>query len=129
MAKPIKKKTPSRDRYEKAHPVVSCRVSRELYDRLREVRGRERVSFTEVLELGLGMARSRAKQEAQIREKGRSEGYKQGYGQAEGLYKVAYQCSKCGGKIDVTSDAEKKDIAKYMQKQGWCHSECHQRRP
>ena len=117
MAK-SKKKPPSRVRYEKSHPTVSCRVSKGIYDRLQQIKRRERRSFTDILKLGLGILELEAKKE--------TEAYKKGWRDAEKRYKVIYYCSVCGDTLTVTTDKEKEAIINYMENYGWGHAKCHE---
>ncbi len=126
MVKIKKKKAPSRVRYEQSHPTVSCRVSKEVYDRLRSVKKAEGKSFTDVLKVGLGILETQVKEEGEVRKKGYAEGYRKGYAEAERLYKVTYLCSVCGKTLTVTSGDEKGAIKKYMQEHGWGHRACHE---
>jgi predicted CopG family antitoxin len=129
MTKAAKKnKPPSRVRYEQAHPTVSCRVSRDVYQRLSSVMEEDSRSFADVLKVGLGILEVQAKGEREVRKKGYTEGYKKGYAEAEGQYKVTYPCSVCGGTLTVSSEEEKKDIKKYMREHGWGHKACHERK-
>ena len=127
MAKHIKKKSPSRVRYEQAHPTVSCRVPQKVYDRLQAVKEMEGKSFADILKVGLGLLEVRAKGEAEIRKQGYAEGYKKGYAEAEGTYKVTYPCNVCRKVLTVTSTNEKEAIKQYMQENGWGHQECHEK--
>jgi predicted CopG family antitoxin len=127
MPKHIKKKSPSRVRYEQAHPTVSCRVPQKIYDRLQAVKEMEGRSFADILKVGLGLLEVRAKGEAEIRKQGHAEGYKRGYAEAEGIYKITYPCNVCGKILAVTSTNAKEDIRQYMQENGWGHRECHEK--
>ena len=127
MTKHIKKKSPSRVRYEQAHPTVSCRVSQKIYDRLQAVREREGRSFADILKVGLGLLEVRAKGEAEIRKQGHAEGYKKGYAEAARTYMVTYPCSVCRKILAVTSTNAKEAIRQYMQEHGWGHQECHEK--
>ncbi len=128
MTKTLKRKAPSRVRYEQGHPTVSCRLPRNFYDKLRAVIDAEGKSFADVLKTGLGILEVRVKEEEEIRKKVHAEGYREGYTEAERLYKVTYPCSVCGGTITVTSANEKEAINKYMLEHGWGHNLCHERK-
>jgi hypothetical protein len=121
------RKAPSRVKYEQAHPTVSCRVSREVYDRLRAATEAKGMSFADALKVGLGLIEVQVAAEAKVRKEGHDVGYKKGCAEAEQLYKVTYPCKVCRETLTVTSLAEKQAISKYMQ-QGWGHKECHERR-
>lgn len=127
MAKVAKRKAPSRVRYEQAHPTVSCRVQREVYDKLKEVEGEADKSFADILKIGLGIIEARVEEEGEIRKKAYDQGYEKGRAEAERLYKVTYPCSVCGGMLTVDSVDEKRDIKKYMQENKWVHKECHEK--
>ncbi|MBI4201202.1 MAG: hypothetical protein HY531_02805 [Chloroflexi bacterium] len=124
MAKAAKKTPPSRVRYEAANPTVSCRVPREIYERLEKVKQVESRSFADVLKIGLGILEVRAKAEEEIRRRSHGEGHKKGYAEAERTFKVTYPCQVCRKTITVTSTKEKEAIQQYMQEHGWGHAEC-----
>lgn len=117
-------KPPSRVKYEESHPTVSCRVSRETYDRLQEMKEKEGKSFADILKIGLGILALKAKKD----EKAYSRGYRDGYREAEREFKVAYACSVCGKTITLNSEGEKEAASGYMEEHGWGHAECHRKR-
>ncbi len=55
MVKIIKRKAPSRAKYEQNHPTVSCRVSKDIYDKLTQAKQADGKSFADILKLGLGI--------------------------------------------------------------------------
>ncbi len=125
MAKATKKKAPSRIRYEASHPTVTCRVSKEIYDRLEAVKKAEGKSFADVLKIGLNIVEPLIKKAKEARDLGWDEGFQGGYSEAERLYKVTYSCSVCGEMVELTDEEEKKAAAAYMTEAGGRHSECH----
>ncbi len=127
MAKVTKRKAPSRIKYEQGHPTVSCRVSREIYDRLSEAKEVEGKSFADILKLGLGILEVRVKKLGDVRKQGWDEGYKKGFADARLRYRVIYHCSVCGQVMEVTSTEEKEVIDECMRERGWAHMECHER--
>ncbi len=128
MSREKKHKPPSRDRYEKNHPVVSCRVARSVYDRIAAVKRADGRSATDILMLGLGLAEPQAKQAEQYRKQARSQGYKKGYADARARYLVSYRCSECEEVMEVTTDNEKASIRQHMQDNRWAHGECSENR-
>jgi hypothetical protein len=128
VVKTIKSKAPSRVKYEKTHPTVSCRVPRDVYDKLKAFIDSEGKSFADVLKTGLGIMKAQVKEEEDIRIKGYDEGYRKGYEDAERLYKITYPCSVCGRTITLTSANEKEAVKKYMQEHSWGHNSCHERK-
>lgn len=119
-----KRKPPSRVRYEETHPTVSCRVTREIYDRLQDIKQRNKKSFADILKVGLGILKLDSEKE----DKAYRRGFDKGYRKAELEYKVTYACSVCGEAISLTSEDEKRDAAEYMTAQGWAHKECLEKR-
>ena len=126
MAKVSKRKPPSRARYEQSHPTVSCRVPKDVYDRLTRAKQADRKSFTDILKVGLGLVELGVKKQAEARKKGYDEGYKKGYADATILYKVTYHCSKCGQVIEIQNPNTKQAIDEYMREKGWGHQTCPQ---
>lgn len=127
MAKAVKRKAPSRARYEQAHPTVSCRVPREIYDRLQKARVAEGKSLADILKIGLGILEVQVKEEGEVKKRGHAEGYKKGYAEAERLYKVTYPCCVCGGIIEISSKEEKQAASRYMREHRWGHQRCAER--
>ena len=128
MAKVIKRQPPSRIKYEQSHPTVSCRVSREIYDRLVEAKEVEGKSFADILKLGLGKAERSANKLIEAKMQSWSEGHKKGFDEAALKYKVTYHCSKCGQIMEVQHPNEKETIDELMRKAGWAHQQCPARR-
>ena len=123
MAKVRKHKAPSRIRYEQSHPTVSCRVPREIYNRLVKAKA-EGNSFSDILKLGLGILDVRVKKLGEARKRGWKEGYNKGFADAKTRYLVSYCCNICGERIEVTSKEEKSSIREYMKEKRWAHTEC-----
>jgi len=117
-----KKKTPSRIKYERDHPTVSLRVTKELKDRLQAVKEAEGSSITDVLKVGAGLSEVKVRKEKEVRAQAYDEGYNEGYKDAEELYKVTYLCKICRKTIEVMSVKEKEAIKRYMH--GWAHAKC-----
>jgi len=122
-----KRKSPARDRYERNNPVVSFRVKRKDKDRFVAIREKLGMSHGDVYKAGLGVIEVKVRAEEEIREEGYEEGQLSGYELAESEYKVTYPCSICRKSIEVTTDEEKKAIAKYMCEHGWGHADCIER--
>ncbi len=108
---------PSRLRYEQAHPTISLRVSRDLYDRLKALKERSGKSVAAVLREAVGVQASSAGNAS-------NRGYRRGWTEAERRYRVDYRCSQCGGTLTITSDEEKQEAASYLREQGWAHDSC-----
>lgn len=119
-----RRKPPSRVRYEAQNPTVSCRVPKDVYERMEELRNSEDMSFADILKVGLGKLEPKAQQSA----KARKIGYEEGYDEARRRYCVTYACDVCGKPIAVQSDEEKQIIANCMRREGWGHGACHEKR-
>ena len=102
MLRKVKRQLPpSRIRYEEGNPTVSCRVSKDIYDRLVAAKEVEGKSFADILKIGLGKQEVQAKKVKVARQQARDEGYKKGYADAALRYKVIYHCTKCGLPMEV----------------------------
>jgi len=119
-----KRKSPSREKYERNNPVVSHRVPKELHDRLQVAKEKEGLSNTDILKIGLGVIEPKIRAEEKVRQEAYDGGFEDGINAAEELYAVTYRCSRCGKKILVTSDEEKAAIRGYMHEDGWHHGDC-----
>jgi len=111
------KKPPSRIRYEAEHPTVSCRVPKDIYDRLQTIKDAQGRSFADILKVGLGLLEVKLEKDLDL--------WQSGYNDAQSKYGVVYLCSVCGEPITVQTAAAKSEIAEYMKAQGWGHKECH----
>ena len=128
MSKTLKRKAPSRAKYEQAHPTVSCRVERELYERLQAAKETEGKSFADILKAGLGALEVKIAKEEEVWERGYDQGYKKGCADAQAKYAVYYPCSVCGGMLTVSSEEERQAIKSCMKERGWGHGSCHEKR-
>lgn len=128
MAKKHKNSPPSRRKYELANPVVSCRVPREIYDRLQLLRKSAGVSMADVLKAGLSLYEPKVRAEKEIRQEGYDKGYDDGYEKATDsawdLWAVTYPCRKCGKEMVVDAQEEKETIRKVIIASGWGHGDC-----
>jgi predicted CopG family antitoxin len=124
MAKKQRGYPSSRKKYEQNNPTISCRVSRQVYDRLQEIKKAEGKSMADILKAGLGLFEVKRRDEETIRQEAYDKGWEKGLKDAEALYAVTYRCSNCGKKMVVTSNAEKRAISEYMHDHGWCHGDC-----
>ena len=117
------RKPPARLRYEQSHPTVSCRLSRDVYDllkqRLEDLGG---LSFADFVKESLGLQQFNVPDIGEIKEKA----YDEGYNQAEKDYQIWYYCAVYGKRIDMepNSDSHKAMIG-FMKEHGWRHANCH----
>ena len=124
MARTKKHIPPSRVRYEKSHPVVSCRVKISERDRIEVVKQADGKSNTDILLLGLELAEPQVKKAEQLKKQALDDGYKKGFAAAKARYVVNYPCSVCGKMISATSANEKVVMSEHMQELKWAHGEC-----
>lgn len=104
---------PSKIKYNQTHPTVSIRVSQDLYDQLKDLRGKSGKSLGDILRESLGKQAPSA-----------NKAFQQGFDEARRQFVVPYKCSICGGSLEVTTDEEKKQIAMHMRSAGWAHTSC-----
>ncbi len=124
MSKNGKNTPPSRQKYDEANPVVSFRVSKELFDRLEAVKRAEGKSNADVLAVGVGLVELKTGKEKEIRQKAYDEGWEKGNEEAYDLYAVTYPCYNCKKEITVDSDEEKTALRKFLTANRWHHTDC-----
>jgi hypothetical protein len=118
-----KNSPPSRIKYERANPVISFRVPKEVCDRLVQVQ-RSGVSRVKVLKAGLGLYEPVVRAEEKMRQQGYDEGYEKASDLGWELWAVTYPCRKCGKELTVDTEWEKKAIREFIAASGWGHSDC-----
>jgi len=116
-------KPPSRVRYEKGHPTMSCRLDKDTHDllkqRLEDLGG---VSFADFVKDSLGLLQLKMPDVEEIKEIASGEGYNQ----ATEEYQIWYYCAVCQKRIDVVPNSDShKAIIGYMKDKGWAHASCH----
>ena len=116
-------KPPARVRYEQSHPIVSCRLSKDQYDllkqRLEDLGG---VSFADFVKDSLGLLQLKMPDIEEIREKE----WNKGYDEAKKEHQIWYFCAVCGKRIDIEPNGDShKAMIGYMKERGWAHAKCH----
>jgi hypothetical protein len=116
-------KPPARIRYEQSHPTVSCRLSRDEYDllkqRLEDLGG---VSFVDFVKGSLGLQQLKMPNIREIKETA----WDEGYNQPTEDYQIWYYCNVCGERMDMSpNDADHKAMIGFMKEHGWGHASCH----
>ena len=116
-------KPPSRVRYEKSHPTVSCRIDKDthnlLQQRLEDLGG---ISFADFVKDSLGLLQLKIPDIGEIKETAWSEGYDQ----AEKDCQIWYFCAVCRKRMDIDPNSNShKAIIGYMKEHGWGHASCH----
>ena len=115
-------KPPARVRYEKSHPTISFRLSRDEYgllkQRLEDLGG---VSFAAFVKDSLGLLQLKMPDVEEIKEKA----WDEGHNQAKKDYRIWYFCAVCRERIDISpnSDSHRAMIG-FMKEHGWGHASC-----
>lgn len=118
----VKSVPPSRQRYEASHPTVTARVSKDIYDKLNEIRTTQGKSFTQLLLVGAELLTPDKAEKALI-DKADKKGYQRGHRSA--LKSVAIgRCSGCHQPFywDLTDANELHKLAGALS--GWSHTRC-----
>jgi hypothetical protein len=117
-------KPPARVRYEQSHPTVSCRLSKNEYDLLKQcLDDLGGVSFADFVKDSLKILQLRIPETREIKEKARRVGYNQGKKE----HQIWYYCNVCKQRIDVAPDSEShKAMISFMRENGWGHTRCHE---
>lgn len=115
-------KPPAQIRYEKSHPTVSFRVSRDIYDLLKQrLKDLGNVSFADFVKESLGLQQLKMPDIEEIKDSAWGEGYDK----AEEDYQIWYYCDVCGERIDMEPDDDAhKAMIGYMKEHGWRHASC-----
>jgi len=120
-----KHKPPSRERYEANNPTVSFRVSRELYEKLNEIREKTGKSYADIIKEWLGV------QEPTIQKtynRGYNAGHKEGMklGHRVGEQFFLGECKVCGEQLkwDLDNNVNKNLLAEIINKVGVAHNRC-----
>jgi len=111
-----KKRSPSRDRYEKNNPTVSARVPIETRDKLLEALPKLGMSLADALKVLAGKLEIQAIPVDAAR--------RQGYEEAKKLYSVTYQCFVCGKTIVLTNPETKRVVSRFLTEHAWGHTKC-----
>ena len=101
---PLVTKYPSQVRYEKKHPLISVRLTKELKEMIDAVRGN--MSYSDVIKLKLFESVEICKA-------------------AENRYKITIPCAVCGKPIEVVPNGTiHQDILNRFKEKGWKHGTC-----
>lgn len=115
-----KKKSPSREKYEKKNPTVSARVPAETRATLRVSLAKLGMTLPDALKVLAG--------ELEVKVVPIDEARRAGFEEAKTLYMVTYPCYICGKPIPITSLKAKEVASKFMTEHGWGHAKCHEQR-
>jgi len=115
-----KRKSPSRERYEKENPTVSGRMPKEKRDKFYANLAKSGRSVSDAL--------NSLADDLELKVRPIDEARGQGFEDAMKLYMVTYPCNICGKPIHITSPKAKEAVREFMIKQGWGHAACHKRR-
>ena len=119
-----KKKSPSREKYEKENPTVSARLPKEARERLRIALVKLGMSSADALKVLIGDLEVKTKPIDEAWQAGYDKGFEDGIEAAERLYAVSCPCSKCGKNKTVTDEDEKQVLRRFMMANRWHHADC-----
>lgn len=120
MASKQRRKSPSREKYEKENPTVSARLPKETRDRLCGVLAKLGMSLSAALKVLAG--------DLEVKIRPIDEARQAGYEEAKDRYMITFPCSVCGEMIPITNPKTKEAVSRYMTEHGWAHTECHKRK-
>jgi len=115
-----KKKSPSRERYEKENPTVSGRIPKETRHNLLLNLKKIGMTLPDALKVLAGELEVKVVPIDKARGKGFEDAMK--------LYMVTYPCHKCGKPMHITSPRAKEAVRGFMIEQGWGHIACHEQK-
>ena len=95
---------PAKKRYDETHPVISFRASKEEYEQLKDVLGKQKKSIGVFFREALGI-------EQRNYDEARKRGFEQGFKAAKNKYAVSKNCIVCGEPIVITDPMAKKQMA------------------
>ena len=118
-------KPPSRVRYEKSHPAISCRLNKETYDllkqQLEELGGISVADFVKDALGRLQLKMPKPEDTERVREKATREGYSQ----AMREWQIWYYCNVCKKKVTVKPNSvDHKRIIGLAKENYWSHDSC-----
>jgi hypothetical protein len=119
-----KKKSPSRDRYDKENPTVSGRMPKEKRDKFYANLAKSGRTVSDALNSLANELELKVIPIDEVRQQIFDEGMEYGMEAIDDLYAVKYPCSKCGKEMVVTDENEKKAIRDFMIENGWHHGDC-----
>ena len=116
-------KPPARVRYEQSHPTVSCRLSKDEYDLLKQrFEDLGGISFADFVKESLGLQQPKMPDIEEIKETA----YDEVYNQAIDDHQIWYYCAVCGKRIDMSPNGnDHKAMTGFMKEHGWGHASCH----
>jgi len=115
-----KRKSPSRERYEKENPTVSGRMPKEKRDKFYANLAKSGRSVSDAL--------NSLADDLELKVRPIDEARKASYEEAKNLYMVTFPCDVCGKPIPIKNPKTKEAASKYMTEHGWAHAECHKQR-
>jgi len=113
----VKSISNSSKRYDENHPVVSYRVTKDEYTRLKGVLTKENKTMKEFFRQALELEECNYKE-------ARRTGYVKGFNDAKEKYSVWLYCVDCGKGIAVTDEKIKEEITASFERTV-LHADCH----
>ncbi len=104
---------PSKNKYDKTHPIVSVRVDQKVKEKLDEIRAISGKSLGDIII-----------EDLKVQAPSTERAFKKGIDFGQELYGVSYKCSVCGGTIWIDTPEQKKAAAQLMRENKWRHGGC-----
>ncbi len=121
---------PSRDRYDEEHPIISIRVTKEVFDRV-ELKKAEGVTPYQILLAGLGMFEVKDKDIVKLKkdfyQKGFDEGEQTGINKATKAFAIYFTCKACRKRDYAYTPEQIEALTKYAESRGWLCQDCTER--
>ena len=113
----VKHIPPSRKRYEETHPVIAIRVDKALYDKVKDIKEANDISFADILKQGLGMQKAEAESAFS---KGRDAGQREGRKFELGI------CDICKKPLywDLNREGDRQLLERAVNKMRYFHMNC-----
>jgi hypothetical protein len=119
-------RSPSRERYEKTHPVISVRMPKKWVDELDAYLDEQELSRGDFFRTSFGKQKANLQiTHSQGYYKGYNIGYNAGYEKGKQDCGVQFPCNKCGELIYLPLHSNcHQAIIGFLKEHGWNHVEC-----
>ena len=116
-------KPPSRIKYERSHPTLSCRLDKQTHDLLYKRLKDNGLSFADFVKSQLGVLELKIPDVKKIQ----NEAYQKGYAKAINEYRIQLLCQKCWKPMTVMPNDNLHKAIREQIEGVWFHSNCVER--
>jgi hypothetical protein len=118
----MKKKVPppSKVKYDENHPIVSCRISKADFEKLKTSAVAENLNMVDLLKIGLGIVEKR--EDNLYTEYKR--GYASGFEAAEKKYRINIPCGECDEMITIEQGESMNNLKEFLINHRLHHEGC-----